>query len=396
MRLVLITHPARLGSASMPRFATMIGKGMVKRGHEVEILRPQNRLSSVGRLSPSIRKWLGYVDDYVLFAWELRRRRIAAEKANRKELYIFCDQALGIFVPRLAGKAHVVHCHDFLAQRSALGEFPENPTGWTGRQYQRMIRRGYRQGRHFISISQATQFDLHRLLEEEPETSEVIYNGLNFPYQLLSQEISLKELKALENGFEGEKFVLHVGGELWYKNRGGVLRIYAAYVEGQLSRGEKAVALWMVGPPATDAMKNQVDEIHVKGGRVRFLQGLNNEQLCAAYNRALAFVFPSLEEGFGWPPLEALACGCPVLTTNKKPMTEVGGDLASYLERMPCTADEQKRWAFRGAQALEKLMTEDCSEKRSLRVAWASRFGAETVLDGYERIYRSIWDREYL
>jgi glycosyltransferase involved in cell wall biosynthesis len=47
---------------------------------------------------------------------------------------------------------------------------------------------------------------------------------------------------------------------------------------------------------------------------------------------AKIFVFPSLQEGFGWPILESMACGCPVVTTGRPPMTEVGGSAAIYIK----------------------------------------------------------------
>jgi len=89
--------------------------------------------------------------------------------------------ALGPWVPVVRDRPHVVHVHDLLALRSALGEIPENPTSITGRIYQRYIRRGFQKARHFVSISRKTQADLHRVGGVSAITSEVVYNGLNFP-----------------------------------------------------------------------------------------------------------------------------------------------------------------------------------------------------------------------
>jgi glycosyltransferase involved in cell wall biosynthesis len=58
----------------------------------------------------------------------------------------------------------------------------------------------------------------------------------------------------------------------------------------------------------------------------------SNEELQALYSCANLMLFPSLQEGFGWPIIEAQACGCPVVTSNRMPMTEIGGDAATYID----------------------------------------------------------------
>ena len=60
-------------------------------------------------------------------------------------------------------------------------------------------------------------------------------------------------------------------------------------------------------------------------------RAVGNEALAALYSGAELLLFPSLEEGFGWPIIEAQASGCRVVTTGKAPMTEVGGNAAFYL-----------------------------------------------------------------
>ena len=113
------------------------------------------RWAGEGRLA----KWAGYVDQYLLFPRALRR---AMRHDAAGTLYVFCDQALGPWLPAVLPRPHVVHCHDLLALRSALGDIAEHATSPTGRVYQRYIRRGFRRARHFISISERSRDDLHR------------------------------------------------------------------------------------------------------------------------------------------------------------------------------------------------------------------------------------------
>lgn len=149
MNLVFFTHPAFLGHQSMPRFAKMLEDGMKQRGHSVARWSPRPRLFALP--SPrALRKWLGYIDQYFLFPIEVRSR---IKDTIPDTLFVFADNALGPWVPLVKNRFHVIHCHDFLAQKSALGQISENPTSWTGRLYQKFIRRGYSTGKiSFLSL----------------------------------------------------------------------------------------------------------------------------------------------------------------------------------------------------------------------------------------------------
>jgi len=65
---------------------------------------------------------------------------------------------------------------------------------------------------------------------------------------------------------------------------------------------------------------------------VHFLGFISDQELAGLYSEAIALVFPSRYEGFGFPILEAMACGCPVITRRNSSLEEVGGDVALYIE----------------------------------------------------------------
>src|SRR5258708_7484931 len=183
MKLVMFCHPDFASSQSMPRFAKMLKASYESRGHQVEVWSPQAKFHQ-WFLGSRLAKWGGYVDQYLSFPYRVRR---TLKTTSADTLFVFCDQALGPWMPLVKDRPHVVHVHDLLALRSALGEVPENPTSITGRIYQRYIRRGFRQARHFISISRKSRDDLHRFGGVKAVTSEVVYNGLNFPYAPMPQ-----------------------------------------------------------------------------------------------------------------------------------------------------------------------------------------------------------------
>lgn len=117
MKIVFFAHPLFLGSQSMPRFVSMLAEGMESRGYEVEIWRPEEVFSKL-KIS-SLKKWLGYIDQYIVFPRWVKGK---LKKEGNDVLYVITDHALGPYVPLIADLPHVIHCHDFLAQRSALGE----------------------------------------------------------------------------------------------------------------------------------------------------------------------------------------------------------------------------------------------------------------------------------
>ncbi len=384
MNLVFFAHPLFLGHQSMPRFAHMLVEGMRARGHRAELWRPRPRL--VALPAPrALRKWLGYLDQYLLFPWQVRRR-LAACPADT--LFVFTDHALGPWVPLVRHRPHAIHCHDFLAQQSALGEVPENPTGWTGKLYQALIRRGYRQGRHFISVSDKTKRDLHRFLPTEPARSEVVYNGLNqaiIPQDAAAARAALGAALGLPLA---AGFLLHVGGNQWYKNRAGVIELYDAW----RARTSQPLPLLLIGEPPTPALVAKRARAR-HAADIYFQSGVADEAVRLAYAGAAVFLFPSLAEGFGWPIAEAMAAGCPVVTTDAAPMTEVARQVGFLIPRRPADEAAAPQWAAAAAQVVEQVVSLPPAARRQVVAAGlanAQRFNPQQAVDRIEALYQEI------
>ena len=98
----------------------------------------------------------------------------------------------------------------------------------------------------------------------------------------------------------------------------------------RLNRGSPIPHLLLAGKePSEKLLQYVADNSDLP---IYFVISPTTEELQALYSLAKVLLFPSLEEGFGWPVLEAMACGCPVVTTNKAPLTEVGGEAAIYID----------------------------------------------------------------
>jgi glycosyltransferase involved in cell wall biosynthesis len=383
MRIVLIGHPLSLGSQSMPRFISMLEAGMIARGHSVEIWTPSPYLFRLpfGRL----RKWLAYIDQYIIFSLVAK---FQIKKSPADTLFIITDHALGPYVPLIADRPHVIHCHDFLAQRSALGTIPENLTSSTGRMYQSFIRKGYSKGKNFISVSEKTRADLEEFLGREPEVSEMVYNGINETFLPLSVSESRAALGKLCNLELSAGYLLHVGGNQWYKNRAGIITLYEKWRDNYGS----STPLLLVGEKPSLLLLAQHKESPYKDD-IHFLSEIGDQSICVAYAGASAFLFPSLAEGFGWPIAEAMASGTLVLTTNEDPMTEVAGDAAFLIDRMPIDKSLQIHWATEAAAVLQECLTLSAEERQNAvekGLKNVSRFNLENSLTEIERIYKRV------
>lgn len=366
MKVLLVANYLPDGQQSMQRFAGMLERGLSSRSCEVRVVRPEPVLGSDGWEGGTLSKWLGYLDKFVLFP---RRLRAASQWADVVHI---CDHANAMYYHAVSGTPVIVTCHDLMAVRTAVGELSVWNMSWSGVLLQKVILRALESAPHVVCISDATRHHFERLIDCTHKRITRIYNGLNYPYHPMERRKARTHLRALGVPTD-RRFYLHVGGNQWYKNRLGVLRIY----EALRVLAEESAHLVMVGKPYTGAMRTFIEEKSL-AGRVHECVDVTNEELRGLYSEAEALIYPSLREGFGWPIVEAQACGCPVFTTDRPPMTEIGGGAAKYID--PERPDEAARTICRNLSRLDRL--------RQAGLQNARRFGTAEMVDAYVEEYR--------
>jgi glycosyltransferase involved in cell wall biosynthesis len=146
-------------------------------------------------------------------------------------------------------------------------------------------------------------------------------------------------------------FILFVGSIEPRKNLLGLLKAYMELPEF-MKKNFKLVLVGFKGWENKEILK----ELENLRGKVEYMKYVNNEELAELYRRASCFIYPSLYEGFGLPPLEAMACGCPVVVSNVASLPEVCGDAAYYVD--PYSVESI-------AEGIIKVLTDD-SLKQSL------------------------------
>ncbi|MEM7736736.1 MAG: glycosyltransferase family 1 protein [Deinococcota bacterium] len=174
--------------------------------------------------------------------------------------------------------------------------------------------RKLRAAKHIITISESVKQDAARLLNLPAERLHVVYHGLDQTryYPVDSGEYA-----------DHPPYFVNIGGRNDNKNQVNIIEGFAS-----MAVEHPDVQLYFAGPwhqTDLDWLEQQA-ATHNLTGRIRHLGYVPDESMTSLYSHALGFVFPSLEEGFGLPVLEAMACGAPVITSNRSSLPEVAGD----------------------------------------------------------------------
>ena len=370
MRIVLIGNYAADLQESMLRYADLLRAGLSEAGHEVTLVVPQHRLKSSG--PGGIRKWIGYIDKYILSPRQL------AQAARRADVVHVCDHSNAVYVPAKSSVPYVATCHDLLAVRGALGEVSDCPASFTGRHLQRAILQGLRRAHAVACVSGATLRDAQRLLNGYQGKLALVPNSLNYPYRTLDAR-TVRERLAECGALQAGSYVLSVGSSHRRKNRECALHALAKIASSWDGR------LVIAGLPLSDELRDLARQLGVESRVVEVLKP-GNEQLEALYNGSLALVFPSRFEGFGWPIIEAQACGCPVISSDREPMPEVSGGAAIL-----CGPEDHDAFG----QAILALAREPArrAELARLGLENAARFGRPTMINRFVALYGQVAGR---
>ncbi len=363
MVLLIGNYPADQ-QESMRRFATMMLRGLTAVGVPAELIQPRPLLGRMRLAGGFVAKWLGYVDKFLLFPRELR-----AKLSPNVRLVHICDHSNAMYGAQVSGRPIVVSCHDLLAVRGALGEVSDTPASAAGKFLQRWIVAGLRRASAIACASRATLHDAERLVAPKAGRPQLllIHHGINHPYQKQPELVARARLASISALDPARPFLLHVGSNLRMKNREGALRIFA------LTKNDWNGQLVFAGQKLTPELRSLGKELGVLD-RVIEVAGPDNDLLEALYSCALALLYPSRFEGFGWPIIEAQACGCPVLCADREPMSEVGGeaalthdvdDEAAFAHSILRLTDpgERARWSERSLQNVERFRAEDMIAK---------------------------------
>ena len=235
-----------------------------------------------------------------------------------------------------------------------------------------------RRATRVLTVSESSKRDILRFVDTEPEKIDVIYNAYDERFAIDPAEedvVRVRERYQLQ-----DEFVLYAGNVKPHKN---LERLIDAFHIVR-NRGLDHLKLVMIGDEISKytALRRAVHR-HQLHKYVRFLGYLPEETLAVMYRLAGVFVFPSLYEGFGLPPLEAMASGTPVVTSNVSSLPEVAGDAAVLVDPYDPHAI---------ADGIYRVLT-DADVRKDLRrkgVARAGQFSWEQSVRRVRKIYSEV------
>jgi len=240
------------------------------------------------------------------------------------------------------------------------------------------IRMAARRATRVLTVSESSKRDILRFVDTEPEKIDVIYNAYDERFGVEPREEDVVRVR--ERYQLHDEFVLYAGNVKPHKN---LERLIEAF-DRVRKRGLDHLKLVIIGDEISKytSLRRAVHR-HQLHNYVRFLGYLPEETLAVMYRLAGVFVFPSLYEGFGLPPLEAMASGTPVVTSNLSSLPEVTGDAAVLVD--PYDPDAI-------ADGIERVLTDE-RVRRDMRrkgIARARQFSWEASVKRVHDIYQEV------
>lgn len=246
--------------------------------------------------------------------------------------------------------------------------FPEHYGRFHPLYYRYVVRPGALRAQLVLTVSRFSQREIEERLALPPGRVRVVYNGVD-PSFRRADGPTLESFRRRLN--LPERFVLYVGNTKPHKNVGQLLEAFAAL--------RSDLSLVVCAGPRSEALRRRVG---AKASRVRMLESIAESDLPLLYSAAQVFVFPSLYEGFGLPPLEAMACGTPVVATRATALPEVLGEAAAFVE--PGDAHGL-------AQAIDSVASDPAAAERLARRGQlqAARFSWDQTAEEILKAYRA-------
>jgi glycosyltransferase involved in cell wall biosynthesis len=291
--------------------------------------KPRNQYILIGS-NEQLREYRGLPDNFILQPYPKQAHSLRSVLGFRELLIAHRADLLHIphmfKTPRFAPCPYVVTVHDVLDFLNRK----DNQTVWQNTVRFRLAQYGLRSARRIVAVSNSTKVDVMRTFGiAEEERIAVAYNAID--ERFLAGHASESDRRFIAERYQvNDPFLLYAGSARPHKNVTRLIEAFSALKTELKKTGEyPSLKLLIIGE---DLSSNpELRRTVVKSGiqqDVRFLGFVPIDALRIFYDVASIFVFPSLYEGFGLPPLEAMAHGTPVVTSNTSSLPEVVGNAA--------------------------------------------------------------------
>jgi glycosyltransferase involved in cell wall biosynthesis len=347
-----VTFIADLGSGSMATCSRHLAREL---GTRVIYTRAYERAAlSEGMSALDPRSLLILARDF-RFLYSLRRIGGVVHLSNHH---------LGRF-GRFLTAPYIVTVHDLIrlldTDRSGSAEpFIRNPAA-RDRVLYRLDHEGIRRATALIATSEATRQDLIRLLGVAEERVTVVHNGIDH-----------ERFRPTDRRVAERPYVLFVGVEHPRKNLIALLRAFRSLKRDSRFRDLRLIKVGGPGYQGEPFRRRTLEAISALGLErdVELAERVEPDEMPAYYSGAECLVVPSLYEGFGMPVIEAMACGCPVIVSNRASLPEIAGEAALVTNPDPDAIAEAIRDLMCSEEPRESIMAQGLEHAR--RFTWAA------------------------
>jgi len=281
---------------------------------------------NIERLPQSSRIATEIIPSRLYPVWEQALLPVYAKKDHLDVMH--CAGSTGpLFLPQHIGYVVTVHDVSFLLPEPLMPK-PRLIHQRLGRLYRRwVVPRAARRAGRVVAVSHYTAVEIVRMTAVDLAKVRVVYHGLTIDNSNnVATDICFERMRSLP-----ERYVLCLGGNAPHKNVERVIRVFASLAASGRHQGCALVILgvqqWRDSPYWRQAVASGCE------GQIHFIDFISdNAELAALYHRAFFVLSPSLNESFGFPALEAMACGVPVITSNVAAIPEIVGDAALLID----------------------------------------------------------------
>jgi len=260
--------------------------------------------------------WGKLYDRHLRYLWKA--------KSRQGDVNIIVSEAYAFLLLGINPRDTVVVCHDLHPLMAPPGR---------DRIYRLRFQMNLRmmsRARAVITVSEATRRDLLQHCPFlDPEKVVTVHNGLGSQWQPSRDTAQGNATREKYGLAADDQVILQVANASWYKN-------FSTLAEAFSLMKNPRTRLLKVGK-LSQSDEQLICDLGIKT-RVIHVKQANDEELLRLYHIADVMVFPSLHEGFGWPPLEAMACGCPVVAANRPAIPEICGRACLYVDPLDSRA----------------------------------------------------------
>jgi glycosyltransferase involved in cell wall biosynthesis len=231
--------------------------------------------------------------------------------------------------------------------------------------YRLLIHTVVRKAKHCFAVSENTKRDMMKYLKISSEKITVAYNGVSQRFSPIHDVDRLKKFRIKHQ--LPEKYILYTGVFRSHKN---IERLIDAYAMCKKNHSEFQLSLVLAGPH--DSASTDIPERIKRYGLEKdiFLTGFfPEEEMQELYSASTAYIFPSLYEGFGIPPIEAMQCEVPVACSNTSSLPEVCGDAVLYFDPYNTKEISEALFQISNDEKLRKDLVEK-GKKQSQKFSW--------------------------